>query len=129
MSHNWYRHIFGFSVYLEGLTTSLLKLSTPLNFQTGISHEGIFLPVLWWRSVFDLRLVIRDPEIESCCSNALQGRRKDLSSQEASLIWYNFSTIKWMAYNLISSSRAIDCHRKKSIYISSKVDFCRRPSF
>ena len=42
--------------------------------------------VLWWRSGFDLSLVIRDPEIESRCRNALQGRRRDLSSQEASLI-------------------------------------------
>ena len=42
--------------------------------------------VMWWRSGFDLSLVIRDPEIESRCRNALQGRRKDLSSQEASLI-------------------------------------------
>ena len=37
---------------------------------------------------FDLSLVIRDPKIEPCCRNALQGRRRDLSSQEASLIRY-----------------------------------------
>ena len=37
----------------------------------------------------DLGLVIQDPEIESCCRNALQDRRRDLSSQEASLIRYN----------------------------------------
>ena len=37
MSHNWYRPIFGFSVYL---TTEVVN---PLNFQTGISHEGIFV--------------------------------------------------------------------------------------
>ena len=35
---------------------------------------------------FDLSLVIRDPEIESRSRNALQDRRRDLSSQEASLI-------------------------------------------
>ena len=42
--------------------------------------------VLWWRSGFDLSLLIRDLEIESRCKNALQGQRRDLSSQEASLI-------------------------------------------
>ena len=42
--------------------------------------------VLWWRSGFDLSLVIRDPEIESRCRTALQGRCRDHSSQEASLI-------------------------------------------
>ena len=42
--------------------------------------------VLWWRSGFDLSLVIRDPKFESRGRNALQGRRRDLSSQEASLI-------------------------------------------
>jgi len=42
--------------------------------------------VLWWRSGFDLSLVIRDPEIKSRSRNALQGRRRDHSSQEASLI-------------------------------------------
>ena len=56
--------------------------------------------VLWWRSGFDLSLVIRDPEIESFCRNALQGRRRDLSSQEASLIWYNTIQYKKKNFNL-----------------------------
>ena len=45
---------------------------------------------LCWRSGFDLNVVTRDPEFDSCCRNALQGQRKDLSSQEASLILYKY---------------------------------------
>ena len=48
------------------------------------SFEGYV--ILWWRSGFDLKLVLRDPDIESRCRNALQGRRRDHGSQEASLI-------------------------------------------
>ena len=57
--------------------------------------------VLWWRSGFDLSLVIRDPEIESRCRNALQGRRRDLSSQEASLIL----KLIWMVDHHINYAR------------------------
>ena len=58
-------------------------------FQKSVTSKWVLFFVLWWRSGFDLSFVIRDPEIESCCSNTLQGRRRDLSSQEASLIWHN----------------------------------------
>ena len=51
--------------------------------------------VLWWRSGFDLSLLIWDPEIKSCCRNALQGQRTDLSRQEALLIQYNTITISY----------------------------------
>ena len=56
-------------------------------------------------SGFDLSLVIRDPEIESRCRNALQGRRRDLSSQEASLIASsNYKTICTDPYSTYANS-------------------------
>ena len=66
-------------------------------FETSPFDNQHTLLVLCWRSGFDLSLVIWDPEIKSCCSNAPQGRRRDLSSQEASLIWYNLiqRTLLW----------------------------------
>ena len=93
-----------------------------LPFQKWVAVNKDLPGVLWWRSGFDLSLVIRDPEIESCCSNALLGRRRDLSSQEALLIWYN--TIQ----NLPGNMRINGCgprlemsNLNRSVFLWSKV--------
>jgi len=81
----------------EGLKNMFRRISGPVQDPLGmdlnlykvekvIARISTQLDILWWRSGFYLSLVIRDPEIESRCRNALQGRRRDHSSQEVLLI-------------------------------------------
>ena len=82
----------GFWVYQKKLSaTNAITTATTTNTATTTTTTittGTTTIVMWWRSEFDLSLVIGDLEFEPMCSNELQGWHKEFSSREASLIWY-----------------------------------------